>query len=198
MGAVSRALGGAATFSYGLLSLLYMFTLMAFRDRAFFAGPPKDERKLLPIIRKKFWSLSERPLGLIHRFVVLPSSTKLHYMVRPPGTQAKHLVIFLHGFPDSWLVWKRLLSSTHISDATLVAVDLPDYGGSDSLPNYGPDQVLETICLFIIRMREHYGSDEGKVLVVSHDWGGVIAARLAAEAPQVADHFVIANTLIVR
>lgn len=27
-----------------------------------------------------------------------------------------------------------------------------------------------------------------------HDWGGVVACKLAAEAPQLADRFIVSNT----
>lgn len=45
-------------------------------------------------------------------------------------------------------------------------------------------------------MREGYLQEEAKLVVVSHDWGGVITARLASEAYQVADRFVVASAVI--
>lgn len=37
-----------------------------------------------------------------------------------------------------------------------------------------------------------------KVIVTAFDWGGVIAFRLASEAPQIADRFIIVNAALVR
>lgn len=50
---------------------------------------------------------------------------------------------------------------------------------------------------FILGMREKYLQEDAKMLLVTHDWGAVIGARLAAEASQLADRWVIASVLIV-
>lgn len=52
----------------------------------------------------------------------------------------------------------------------MVAVDLPGFGGSDSLARYGPAEVLEAITEFILQMRDKHLTGDGKVIVVSHDW----------------------------
>jgi len=51
-------------------------------------------------------------------------------------------------------------------------------------------------------MRESYIAEEGskdhkRVLLVAHDWGSTIAFRLASEAPQLADRFIIVNSFHV-
>jgi pimeloyl-ACP methyl ester carboxylesterase len=82
--------------------------------------------------------------------------------------------------------------------ATLVAVDLPGFGGSDSLPNYDPDSVLEALSEFIMKMRETYLSESpGPVVIVGHDWGALIGFRLASEASVLADRFILSNTFLV-
>lgn len=89
------------------------------------------------------------------------------------------------------------------SDAVVVAVDLPGYGGSDSLDEYSATNVLEALTEFIIAMRMRYGVDkEGesnlkKTIIVAHDWGCVLSMRLAAEAPQLADRFILTNGPLV-
>lgn len=101
------------------------------------------------------------------------------------------------------MLWQHHLKSTKLAaKAVLVAVDLPGYGGSDSLPNYGPDHVLNILSDFILRMREQYiqpdpdgNGRRGRVLIVAHDWGTVLAFRLAAEAPQLADRFILSNAV---
>lgn len=127
----------------------------------------------------------------------------------------------LHGFPDSWALWKTFLSDKRNLDpeTVYVALDLPGYGGSDSLAKYDAYNVLEAVTSFILGMRERYGVDggegetvsgggavgaagavgeeRGRVVVVSHDWGGALASRLASEAPQLADHFVLASIVLV-
>lgn len=99
------------------------------------------------------------------------------------------------------MTWRHLLQEPVLpsSDATLVAVDLPGYGGSSSLPK-SDTHVLETLAEFIVAMREKYGTDGdslGNTFVVAHDWGCVLAMRLAAEAPSLADRFVLFNGPLV-
>lgn len=79
----------------------------------------------------------------------------------------------------------------------MIAVDLPGYGGSEALKTYGPNDMLEAMTEFILAMREMYLQEEARVVVVSHDWGSVIAARLASEASQLADRWVITSIAIV-
>jgi pimeloyl-ACP methyl ester carboxylesterase len=149
--------------------------------------------------------LQKQPLGLNHTFCRLRHGVKLHYVYSRPSVELKGktgLVIFLHGFPDSWYLWHLFLKSSELKNtATLVAVDLPGYGGSDDLDAYDADHVLEIVSEFIIKMRDMYASadDNGQapVVVVGHDWGAIIGFRLAAEAPVLADRFILSNGLHV-
>ncbi|KAL4927948.1 uncharacterized protein BDV17DRAFT_282196 [Aspergillus undulatus] len=113
---------------------------------------------------------------------------------------SKPLVVFIHGFPDSWVIWRHVLSTESLQGAaTLVAVDLPGYGGSESLDRYSATAVLENLTEFIIAMRTKYGIDSStaisqqRTIVVGHDWGCVLSLRLAADAPQLADRFILTN-----
>jgi pimeloyl-ACP methyl ester carboxylesterase len=118
-------------------------------------------------------------------------------------------VIFLHGFPDSSLSWRYITQSSILQEnATLVTVDLPGFAGSDSFPHYGAIEVLEALTEFIVGMREQYlgrddsdggrGEGEGnKVFIVGHDWGCVLSYRLAAEAPCLANRFILTNGPLV-
>ncbi len=97
-------------------------------------------------------------------------------------------------------MWRHLLQEPAIplSEATYVAVDLPGYGGSDSFDIYNAD-VLESLTEFILAMRDTYLNTilylqpNVGVYVVGHDWGCVLAMRLASEAPTLADRFILTN-----
>lgn len=88
-------------------------------------------------------------------------------------------------------------------EATIVCVDLPGYGGSDSLDVYDT-RVLEALAEFVIAMRDTYlipednGLASANTYIVGHDWGCVLAMRLAAEAPALADRFILTNGPHVR
>jgi pimeloyl-ACP methyl ester carboxylesterase len=134
----------------------------------------------------------------------LRNDVKLHYVLSKPkefvsGKTA--LVVFIHGFPDSWHLWKSFLTNKKLQDnAVLVAVDLPGYGGSESLKRFDAQGMLEAMSDFILSIREeHLPTSEGEskvkspVIVIGHDWGAVIGFRLAAEAPGIADRFILSN-----
>lgn len=85
-----------------------------------------------------------------------------------------------------------------MNSARIVCLDLPNFGGSDTFEK--PDtSVLEAVSEFIVAMREEHedaASNTNKnfsTVVVAHDWGCVIGFRLAAEAPQLADRFILSN-----
>jgi len=162
----------------------------------------------------RLWNLSKHPNGLTHAFYTLPSGSRLHYVYNQEfsressSREPKNLIIFLHGFPDSWALWRHFIASPALRlDNVLIAVDLPGYGGSDSLRSYGATEVLESVTEFVIGMRRLYGIDseldtsrigtKPGVIIVGHDWGCIIGARLAAEAPQLADRFILSNAPIV-
>jgi pimeloyl-ACP methyl ester carboxylesterase len=104
---------------------------------------------------------------------------------------------------DSWHIWHSLLGSAKLTDnAVLVAVDLPGYGGSDSLPNYHADSVMELMSEFVLKMRSQYVArgprpTRGPVIIAAHDWGAIVAFRLASEAPTIADRFILSNSFHV-
>jgi pimeloyl-ACP methyl ester carboxylesterase len=103
------------------------------------------------------------------------------------------------GFPDSFLLWRHILQSPELSrNNVLIAVDLPGYGGSDSLLHYGPYEMLEAITEFILDMRRQYLQEDKRVVVTTHDWGALVGSRLASEAAQLADHWIITSGMIVR
>lgn len=102
-------------------------------------------------------------------------------------------------------MWRHLISSPALQDAAaLVAVDLPGFGASDSLDKYSATNVLEQLTEFIVTIRAQYGVDDGnesnkeRTIIAAHDWGCVLAMRLAAEAPSLADRFMLSNGPLVR
>ncbi|PYH43246.1 uncharacterized protein BP01DRAFT_375623 [Aspergillus saccharolyticus JOP 1030-1] len=156
--------------------------------------------------RNRLWDLSQSWAGFRHHILTLRSGFKFHYVCNDgPGHQPatdlqRPLVVFIHGFPDSWAIWRHILASPSLQHtATLVAVDLPGYGGSDRLERYSATKVLENLTEFVIAIRAKYGADtdttarQRKVIIVGHDWGCVLSTRLASEAPQLADRFILTN-----
>ena len=115
-----------------------------------------------------------------------------------------HLLEIMLTLQDSWHIWNSFLRNSDLKDsAVLVAVDLPGYGGSDSLDVYDANNVLETLTEFTIKMRDRFllaeeqGNTRGPVIFVAHDWGATVGFRLASEAPSLADRWILSNSFHV-
>jgi pimeloyl-ACP methyl ester carboxylesterase len=50
---------------------------------------------------------------------------------------------------------------------------------------------------FILGMRKQFLQEKRKIIIVTHDWGAIVGARLAAEASVLADQWIIASAFIV-
>ncbi|EAU36344.1 conserved hypothetical protein [Aspergillus terreus NIH2624] len=208
-GALLKGLKAVFVFGYGLFSFA-IYVLIGIRRGFFFKGTTEKERLELQLARNRFWNLSEKYAGLSHQILTLRNGFKFHYVCNETASDAstdsnKPLVIFIHGFPDSWAVWRNIVSSEALQEnATIVAIDTPGYGGSDSLEKYTATNVLESLTEFIITLRANYGVDgesgprKRKTIIVAHDWGCVLSMRLAAEAPELADRFILTNGPLVR
>lgn len=126
----------------------------------------------------------------------------MHYLASKASPKAPHtLIVFLHGFPDSAYLFSHQLRSAWSNKAKLVALDLPGCGGSDSLPSYGAQDVLNTVAEAIDQLKGLSSSpsiDKPRCILVGHDWGGVISFRLAAETKGLVDELVTINSIYVR
>ena len=94
-------------------------------------------------------------------------------------------VIFLHGVPDTWWVWRHQLAF-FAGLYSLVAVDLPGFGESSIVPKsqMAIQRVLVPALCDVLDMRP------GPVHVVGHDVGALVAWYLALALgcrPRVAD-----------
>lgn len=157
---------------------------------------------MIPAEQHKIWSLEpdggpdEKPQ---HAFLSINSGIQLHCLLRPSRQQSTRLIIFLHGFPDSSQVFAQYLSSPLADHATLVSLDLPGFGGSDGTADYGTETYLNTVVEAILLLRDrHLASpvdDDGPnhCILVGHDWGAAISARLAMETEGLIDRVVLMN-----
>ena len=163
--------------------------------------------------RSELWSVAEDSKvksikGFHHAFETVDAEdgkVRLHYITNSPASgtgskQSKDLVILLHGWPDNCMVWRNVLPQLNREPFILIAPDIPGHGGSQSLPNYRPASVLIVLFHFIISMRRQHLSTtkEGsgtssKVILVGHDWGAAISARLASETPELVDQVILTN-----
>ncbi|KAF8466932.1 Alpha/Beta hydrolase protein [Kalaharituber pfeilii] len=170
----------------GLL-VLYTYALVILVNGGWkfgFNSSERDRKRRLAASRASLWSLSKEPYtGVKHRFYTdEDTGIRMHYVETGDTTQGSELVILLHGFPDSYYSWRHQLTCSHLRNAHLIAADLPGFGGSDSLPDYGPGNVLSTVVKFVLAMKMR--KTHGRCVLVGHDWGSVVVCRLASECPK--------------
>lgn len=99
-------------------------------------------------------------------------------------------VLLLHGFPELWYAWRRLLPALARAGFRAVAPDLRGYGASDKPPGvdaYRSELLLDDIQGLVRAL------DLGSIRLVGHDWGATLAFAFAARHPELVSHLVIMN-----
>ena len=113
---------------------------------------------------------------------------QLHAVVAGPedGT----LVLLLHGFPECWYSWRHQIPRLVREGYRVVALDQRGYNLSDRPRGVAYYQIdrLTTDILAVIR-----ALGREKAVVVAHDWGGMVAWRLAMDYPEVVERLVVMN-----
>ncbi|PKH00441.1 alpha/beta fold hydrolase [Paraglaciecola sp. MB-3u-78] len=102
----------------------------------------------------------------------------------------RQTIVFLHGFPEYWGTWHAQLDY-FAKDYRVIAPDLPGYNLSDK-PEEQSFYEVPKLIQFIAKFIQDVAPQE-KIILVAHDWGGVIAWPIAAFFPQLIDRLVILN-----
>lgn len=112
---------------------------------------------------------------------------KIHYVSL--GRSDDPLLVMVHGFPDFWYSWRAqmpvLAKHFHV-----VAIDQRGYnlsGQPEGVHNYTVDALVGDVLAVV----KHFGA--GKVIVVGHDWGGLVAWTFAMTHPELTDRLVVLN-----
>ena len=116
------------------------------------------------------------------------NDVKLHYI--KAGPEDGDLIIFLHGFPQFWYMWRDQLLDFS-KDYLAVAPDMRGYNLSskpEEIEKYQPHQIVEDIRALV---EEHF--NRKKCILVGHDWGGVIAYPFANLHPNLVEKLIIIN-----
>jgi pimeloyl-ACP methyl ester carboxylesterase len=116
------------------------------------------------------------------------NNIKLHYV--KSGQENGKLIIFLHGFPQFWYMWRDQLLEFS-KDYLAVAPDMRGYNISskpEELEQYQPQHMVEDLRALV---EDHFGRD--KFILVGHDWGGVVAYPFASMHPNLVEKLIIIN-----
>jgi pimeloyl-ACP methyl ester carboxylesterase len=119
------------------------------------------------------------------RFVYV-NGVRLHYVEAGDGPP----VVLLHGFPEFWYSWRHQLPALAAAGFRAIAPDLRGYNQSDKPPgveSYRPGLLVADVVSLI----EKLGS--GPVVVVGHDWGGIVAWLVTMKRPDLVQKLVVLN-----
>lgn len=101
------------------------------------------------------------------------------------------VVILLHGFPEFWMAWTKQIDDLVATGYRVLIPDQRGYNTNDKphgLAAYSADTLVEDIRDLI------ENSTREPVYLLAHDWGGIVAWRLASRYPELIERQVIFNT----
>jgi pimeloyl-ACP methyl ester carboxylesterase len=99
-------------------------------------------------------------------------------------------VIFLHGFPEFWYGWKNQITFFAEKGYRVIIPDQRGYNLSTKPPGV-KSYCLQHLCGDVVALINKLTNK--KVVIVGHDWGGVVAWRMALDHPQLIKELVIIN-----
>ena len=115
--------------------------------------------------------------GLTHGWLDV-NSIRLHYV--RGGTNTAHPLVLLHGFPQSWLIWRYLLPAL-IDGYLVIAIDLRGYGESSKPPDLASYD-KHTMAADVHALAHHLALS--RFLLIGHDRGARVARRYALDHPE--------------
>jgi pimeloyl-ACP methyl ester carboxylesterase len=102
-------------------------------------------------------------MALVERFIET-NGIRVRAMVEGEGP----LVLFVHGFPESWYSWRWQIGPVAAAGFTACAIDVRGYGGSDK-PHPVDAYAMQTLVADIVGTVDAFGAE--KAILVGHDWG---------------------------
>ena len=90
------------------------------------------------------------------------------------------LVLFCHGWPESWYSWRRQMAAVAAAGYRAVAPDMRGYGGSDAPAEVERYSLLHLVG-DMVGLVQSLG--ETRAVIVGHDWGAPVAWHAALLRP---------------
>ncbi|MBM6615869.1 alpha/beta hydrolase [Desemzia sp. RIT804] len=110
--------------------------------------------------------------------------------VAQKGPADGELILLLHGFPEFWYGWCKQITYLADQGFRVWAPDQRGYNLSDK-PDKVSDYHIEHLAADVAGLIKASGKE--KVFLVGHDWGGIVAWRVAREYPDLLHKLVILN-----
>ncbi|MEO7197140.1 MAG: alpha/beta hydrolase [Solirubrobacterales bacterium] len=97
-------------------------------------------------------------------------------------------LLCIHGFPETSHMWSDLMGSAATAGHRVLAPDMPGSGDSPADPPNTWERLVEAVESFVDALAL------GPVVLVVHDWGGLIGLRWACDHPEHVAALVISDT----
>jgi len=92
---------------------------------------------------------------------------------------SKHLLVFLHGWPDTMDLWNKIIPPFE-QNSYILNVSYPNFSPKEKKPDgISFEEVIERLIATI----EHVNSTKRKIVLVGHDWGAFFAYLLDHRHP---------------
>ncbi|WP_447764232.1 alpha/beta fold hydrolase [Sphingopyxis panaciterrae] len=101
--------------------------------------------------------------------------------------------LFLHGVPDSPAIWRPLLAALALGETPVAVPALPGFTGP--LPAGFP-ATKEAYAGWAVGQAEALFAAHGPIDIVGHDWGALIAQRVAMLRPDLLRSWAVSNAVI--
>jgi pimeloyl-ACP methyl ester carboxylesterase len=95
------------------------------------------------------------------------------------------LVLFCHGWPESWYSWRHQLEAVSAAGFRCVAPDMRGYGGTEApepIESYSLHHLVGDMAELVKALSDKNGG-ETKAVIVGHDWGAPVAWHAALWRP---------------
>ena len=90
------------------------------------------------------------------------------------------LVLFCHGWPESWYSWRHQLAALAAAGYRAVAPDMRGYGGTEAPPDIEQYSLLHLVGDMVELVK---ALGESQAVIVGHDWGAPVAWNAAMLRP---------------
>ena len=103
------------------------------------------------------------------------------YFIKTAGNKSAPLILFLHGFPDSWYSWRHQLTAIAAAGYYAVAPDMLGCGETDApmeIERYSQDEMAKDIVGLITSLGHE------QAIIVGHDLGASLAWQICLLYPE--------------
>jgi pimeloyl-ACP methyl ester carboxylesterase len=156
---------------------------------AFFLVRSRQQRRALAQQGRPLGQQAVHDLGIPAESAFLPGDgVQLHTMLA--GPEDGPLAILLHGFPECWYSWRHQIPALVEAGYRVVVPDQRGYNLSDK-PGDVQAYQIDRLTADVVGLMRALGRSQATI--VGHDWGGLVAWRLAMDQPAAVDKLVVLN-----